>query len=233
MRILRLVQNDNLDIGRRRLAQDEDDPIAAVSNKQYLFAFCATALLSLGGWMLMPFGSAFTVHNMGIPIESLPVIYLISGMCSMVIGPLVGRMSDRFGKFNTFAFGTVFGSIMVLTYTNLGATPLWMAIAVNALMFLGIFSRMIPAQALMSAIPDQASRGSFMAISSSMQQIAGGIASVIAGLIVVEQADGTLGRFNVLGYILVGTTTITLIMMRVIAKSVAQKASAEAGRTAA
>ena len=71
----------------------------------------------------------------------------------MLIGPLVGRASDRFGILSTFTFGSIVGIVMAIVYTNLGITPLWLVILVNALMFVGIFSRMIPSQALMTAIP--------------------------------------------------------------------------------
>ena len=68
-------------------------------------------------------------------------------------GPLVGRASDAFGKFNTFIFGCALSIVMVLIYTHLGHVSLFVVIAVSVLMFVGIFSRMIPSQALMSAIP--------------------------------------------------------------------------------
>ena len=148
--------------------------IATVSNPGYLQAFATTALLSTGGYMLMPFGSAFTVHNLGIDITRLPMIYLVTGLCAIFTGPLVGRASDALGKFNVFFFGTVLSIIMVLIYTNLGVTPIGMVMLVNVVMFVGIFSRMIPSQALMSAIPDPASRGSFMSVGASVQQMAGG-----------------------------------------------------------
>jgi predicted MFS family arabinose efflux permease len=196
--------------------------LTTVSTPRYLFAFAATAFLSIGGFMLMPFGSTFTVNNLGISIDRLPMIYLITGCCSIFIGPLVGRASDRFGKYPTFVFGTCVSVIMVLIYTHLGVTPLAGVIVVNTLMFIGIFSRMIPSQALMSAVPEPASRGSFMSVSSSMQQIAGGIASVVAGLIVVQRADGQLEHFPVLGYVLIGTSCITIVMVYFINQRVMQ-----------
>jgi len=52
-----------------------------------------------------------------------------------------------------------------------------------------------------------------MSISSSLQSIAGGVASAIAGLIVVQSPQGPLLHFDVLGYILVVTTLITLSLM--------------------
>ena len=52
---------------------------STVTNSQYVLAFAATGLLTLGGYMLMPFGSAFTVHNLGIDLEQLPILYLVTG----------------------------------------------------------------------------------------------------------------------------------------------------------
>ncbi len=189
-------------------------------NGRHALAFTVTALLSIGGYMLMPFGSAFTVSNLGIDIEHLPMIYLITGIAAIFIGPLVGRASDIFGKFPVFLFGTVVSIVMVLIYTQLGVTPLWVVILVNVVMFLGIFSRMIPSQALMSAIPSPANRGAFMSISASLQQIAGGIASVIAGMIVVQENNGPLQHFEVLGYVMVGTTLVTIALMYLIHKAI-------------
>lgn len=184
-----------------------------LKNPQYIIAFAAMALLSLGGFMLMPFGSAFTVNNLGISFDKLPIIYLITGISAMIIGPIIGRASDSFGKLKVFNFGAVLTIIMVIIYTNLGVTSLSMVILVNVVLFCAIFSRVIPAQALMSAVPTPASRGAFMAVTSSLQQISGGIASVIAGLIVVETAGGKLDHFDTLGYILTATALISVYLM--------------------
>lgn len=194
-----------------------------VKTPQYLFAFITMALLTTGGFMLMPFSSAFTVNNLGISMSQLPMIYLISGVCAMIIGPLIGRASDNFGKFRVFIVGSLLMIVMVVIYTNLGITPLPLVILVNAVMFLGVFSRMIPAQTLMSAIPAPAKRGSFMSVSSSIQQVSGGIASVIAGLIVVEGSNGSIEHFDILGYIIVGVILVTISMMYVINKNVEVK----------
>ena len=173
----------------------------------------------------MPFGSAFAVHNLGIQMSQLPLIYLISGTCAIFAGPLVGKASDSLGKYNVFLFGAALSIIMgkVLIYTNLGITPLPLVALIMSIMFLGIFSRMIPAQALMSAIPDPSNRGAFMAINSSLQQVSGGFASMVAGLIVVESSSGALENINVLGYILVVTVLTTTVMMYFIHRAVPEQ----------
>ena len=102
----------------------------------------------------MPFGTAYMVNNLGVSFTALPTIYLITGLFTVFVGPLVGKASDSFGKFNTFLFGTTLTIIMVAIWTNLPTAGLVTVIIVNVLMFTGIFSRMIPSQALMSAIPE-------------------------------------------------------------------------------
>jgi predicted MFS family arabinose efflux permease len=197
--------------------------LSTVSTPKYVLAFAATALLSIGGFMLMPFGSAFTVNNMGIAVEKLPLIYLITGIAAMVIGPVVGRLSDKFGKFRVFFVGTFVSIMMVLIYTNMGISPLWKVILVNVVLFVGIFSRMIPSQALMSAIPTPDKRGAFMSVSSSLQQISGGFASIVAGLVVVQSTSGNLEHFDTLGYIMTCISLISLFMMYQIHRMVREK----------
>jgi predicted MFS family arabinose efflux permease len=190
------------------------------TNPRYLQAFATTVLLATGGFMLMPFGSAFTVHNLGIDIGKLPFVYLITGMFSIATGPLAGRAADSFGKFRTFLFGTALSIVMVLVYTNLQTTPLPWVIAVNCLLFIGISSRMIPLQALISAIPTPQTRGAFMAVSSSVQQFSGGIASVLAGLIVVEGPGGSILHFPRVGYVVACASLVTLFMVNRIRRMV-------------
>ncbi|SFN93424.1 Predicted arabinose efflux permease, MFS family [Bradyrhizobium sp. Ghvi] len=198
--------------------------VATVFEPRYTLAFCVTTLLATGGYMLMPFSSAFTVNNIGIDIVHLPTIYLVSGLFSIVTGPLVGRAADTFGKYPTFVFGCAMTVLMVLIYTHLGHVSLVTAITVNVLLFIGIFSRMIPSQAVMSAIPDPSQRGAFSAISASLQQLSGGLGSVLAAAIISQQPDGSLLHFERIGYVVVTTTLITLVAMYFVQKGVAERA---------
>ncbi len=197
--------------------------VHTITDPRYLLAFATVTLLATGGFMIMPFSSAFTVNNLGISLDHLPTVYLATGLCTIFVGPLIGRASDRFGKFRVFAFGTAVSVIMALIYTHLGETPLPVVIAVNAVMFVGIFSRIIPATALMSAIPDVTKRGAFNAVSSSLQQVSGGIASVIAGFIVVQNADGHISHFDRVGYVVIGAALITVTLMYRIHRSIVER----------
>jgi len=192
-------------------------------NPRYTLAFCVTAILATGGFMLMPFGSAFMVNNVGIDMQHIPTVYLVTGLCAVFAGPLIGRAADRFGKFQTFCFGCAVTVTMVAIWTNLGQSPLLTVIIVNVILFIGIFSRIIPSQALITAIPEVTKRGSFNAISASLQQFSGGIASLIAGAVITQESNGHLLHFGWLGDIVIGTTLVSLVLMYFIHKAVPER----------
>ena len=170
--------------------------------KNYRIAFLSTALLSIGGYLMMPFGSAFAVNNLGVLQSELPLIFMLTGVSSLIFMPLVGKLSDRYDKFKIFAIGSVWAVIFTLIYTNLSVTPLYAIITLNILLFMGISSRMIPSATLTSAIPNLQDRGAFMSINSSLQQIAGGVATMLAGLIIVQKdKNSPLENYPVLGII--------------------------------
>jgi predicted MFS family arabinose efflux permease len=184
-----------------------------VTERRYLLAFAITAVVTTGGFMLMPFSSAYIVNNLAVDMHQLPMVYLITGVCTIFFGPMIGKATDSFGKFRVFTFGTVVSIVMVLIFTRLEAISLPALIFINSLMFIGIFSRMIPFQALVSTVPAASQRGSFNAISASIQQLAGGIASVIAGHIVTVGADGKLQHFDRIGDVMVGTALLALALL--------------------
>lgn len=196
-----------------------------VIEPRYLLAFVTVTFLATGGFMLMPFSSAFTVNNLGIALASLPTIYLVTGLATIFVGPVVGRLADAFGKLRIFFMGTTLTVIMVLIYTHMGVTTLPVVIAINVVMFIGIFSRMIPFQALMTQVPAQTQRGSFNAINASIQQLSGGLASLVAGHIVQVGANGRILHYDVVGYVVIATSLITVFMLWRLQRGTAQIAT--------
>jgi len=194
-----------------------------LAEPRYLTAFATTTLLTTGGFMLMPFSSAYVVNNLGIGLHSLPTLYLITGMCTIVFGPLIGKAADRFGKFRVFTLGTALSIVMVLIYTHLPPIELPYLIVVNAVLFVGIFSRIIPFQALVSSVPAANQRGAFNAISASIGQLSGGLASVVAGHIVTFGVDSKLEHFDVVGYVVVGTSLVALLLTSLLQRDIASR----------
>ena len=52
--------------------------------------------------MLMPSGSAFAVNNLGIHLTDLAEVYLLTGISTIFVGPLIGKAADSRGKLPIF-----------------------------------------------------------------------------------------------------------------------------------
>jgi predicted MFS family arabinose efflux permease len=197
-----------------------------VAKRSYRIGFTVTALLSIGGFMMMPFGSAFAINNLHVTPQQLPLLFMISGVAALIIMPRVGKLSDRYDKFRLFTISSLYMLVVVVIYTHLTAQPLWIIIALNVLMMAGIVGRMVPATTLTTGIPDMQDRGAFMSINSSLQQIAGGIAAAIAGMVVVQKdKSGPLEHYDVLGWVTVGITMICIFMVYRVSVMVKKKSA--------
>ena len=195
-----------------------------LSHLHYRKAFITTGLLGIGGFLMMPFSSTFMVNNTALSLAELPLVFMFTGIASIFVLPMVGKISDAFGKFRIFVIGTVLASVMVVVFTHLSVTPLWEIVAVNIILFAGILSRMVPATALMTAVPELVDRGAFMSVNASLQQISGGVASILAGAIVVQQSSsGPLEHYDMLGYLCVGLMILCVGLLYGIHKHVEQK----------
>ena len=178
--------------------------LQTIKKKDYRIGFLATALLSMGGFMIMPFSTAFIVNNIHIAQSQVAIIFFFTGIFSIIIMPIVGKLSDKYDKLMIFGIGTIISIVMVVIYTHLSPVPIWLVIIVNIVLFIGIMSRMVPATALNSAVPDAYDRGAYMSINSSLQQFAGGIAALFSGLVVVQKSKNSpIENFDILGYVMV------------------------------
>jgi predicted MFS family arabinose efflux permease len=98
--------------------------------------------------MMMPWGSAFAVNNLHVSYEQLPVLFMVGGIVSLIIMPLVGKLSDKIDKAKLFTIAATWMIMTVVVYTNLSPVPFTIVVIMNILMMIGILSRIVPAMAL-------------------------------------------------------------------------------------
>lgn len=198
-----------------------------VKKRDYRIAFTSTAILAVGGFMMMPFGSAFAINNLGVTPEDLPLLFMVSGISSLIFMPFIGKLSDRFDKYYFFAIASLWMVSIAVVYTNMSVNPLWFVIVMNVLLMIGIMSRMVPSTALVSAVPDMHDRGAFMSINASLQQVSGGIAATASGMIVVQKTTySPLEHYNTVAYIVTFITIISILLMYRVNRVVQKKLSA-------
>lgn len=197
-----------------------------VKNKRYQTGFMATTFLTIGGFMLMPFSSIFLVNNVQITNEQLSIVFLFTGLSSLVVMPLIGKLSDKFDRFQIFKFASIAAAIMVVLYTHLPVLPLWEVVIFNMVLFAAIMGRMSPAMALNSMVAKPEDRGAYMSISASLQQTAGGLSAILAGLIVHQSsATSPIEHFDILGYVAVAIFMFCIYLVSRVDVSLKQQAA--------
>jgi hypothetical protein len=67
-----------------------------------------------------------------------------------------------------------------------------------------------------------------MAVNSSIQQIAGGVAAGLGGLVVVRTPSGALRHYDTLGYVVVASMVIAVTLLYSINRDVTAKLAAPA-----
>ena len=173
------------------------------------FLFC----LVMGQFTIIPYISPSLVANAGMTEAQLPLIYICGGIASFFASPGVGRLSDLRGKVAVFRWSVLFSLVPILWITNLGVSPLPLILLSAVLLFTAMAGRMVPAMALISETTDPQHRGSFMSFVSSVQQLSAALASLLAASIVVKADDGHLMHFNWVGWVAVGFSLITLLLI--------------------
>jgi len=181
-----------------------------LKTSEQLWALLFAGALVLGQFMVIPFLSPSLVSNAGLSEESLPLIYLIGGALTLVSGPFVGRMSDRYGKHKVFIFGLASSLVPTLIITHVSVLPTWEVLMITGLFFICVNARWVPALAMISGSATPQFRGSFMSYVGSVQQFAAALGSMIAGAIIFKDELNHLINYNVIGYISVTVSLIAL-----------------------
>lgn len=210
--VIKLVPSMKAHIGK-----SERSPLISFANiiqdPNKVFALIFMSCLILGQFTVIIFISPSLVINAGMTEAQLPLVYLIGGLCSIISGPVVGRLADRFGKTPVFVIGALVSLIPILTITHLGPTPLPIILTITSLFFISMSGRMVPAMAMVSASAKPEGRGGFMSFVSATQQFSSALASALAGWIIITSADGkSLKNYDKVGFIAFAFTLIAILV---------------------
>ena len=186
-------------------------------------ALFLSGFLMLGHFMIIPFINPYMEFNVGFSKSQTPMIYMVGGFCALISSSLIGRLADRYGKFRTFSICLVLSLLPVFVITDMPAMPYYLTLAVFGFWFTFSTGRNIPAQAMISTVVEPAQRGQFMSFNSSFQQLFTGLASLISGMIVSQDAQGRILHYNWVGYLSVTIVFGTLFLGRKLAKRQALK----------
>ena len=197
---------------------DRPNPIEIVngitSDPNQRKAITLMMVLMFGHFSIIPFLAPYMVSNVGFEESQLAYIYAIGGLFTIFTSPLIGKWADKAGKLKVFTIFIPLCAVSVLFITNMPRIDIWIVLVISASFFVFSGGRFIPAQAMVSATVKPETRGSFMSISSALQQLCAGLASYIAGVIIVKQPNGELLNYNYVGYMSIAATLLCLVLAR-------------------
>lgn len=185
-----------------------------IRNPHLIVTLLFGASIVLGQFVIIPFLSPSLVANEDLLESQLPYIYFFGGLVTLVTGPLIGKISDIYGKHKVFAWGIVFAAISTAMITSLHRAPVWWTLMVSTFFFVCTNARWIPAQAMITGSVEPEFRGSFMSYVTVLQHAMAGVGALIAAMIVHMDASGRLINYEIVGYVSITLSMVALILSR-------------------
>lgn len=191
-------------------------PLAAMAevlrDANHLRALAFMALIMFSGFTVIPYITLYSVANVGIRQEDIPLIYLVGGCATFFTSRWIGRLADRHGKVRVYRIVALCSMAPLLIQTHLVPVPLWLMIVVSTVFFIFVPGRMVPAMAIVTSAVQSRLRGTFLSMSGATQQLASGAASFVGGLIIAQDAAGHIVRYDRVGWLAVAATLLAMAL---------------------
>ena len=184
-------------------------------NPATLPALLMTATGLFGAFILIPNISAHVQQNMGYPRAWLGLLYFCGGIAALITMRFVGKISDRIGYSITSLYATIglFFAITIGFYAQVKAVPV---VIIFILFMMGMSTRNVTINALLTKIPKPNERAGFMSLVSAMQHLMTGLGALFSTLLLTETADHKLAGIDNLALIsMISFAVSAAVMFRI------------------
>jgi predicted MFS family arabinose efflux permease len=187
--------------------------VTVINDKNHLKAFAFTALLVGAGFTLFPYITIYLTANAGFTMQQVPFVYLCGGAATLVTARWIGRTSDSIGKAKMFSIMALLTIVPLLLLPQSAPFGLYAVLIVTTCMFVGMNGRNIPGMALVTSAAIPQLRGTFMALNSSVQSAAMGVAAFVGGLIISRDAQGLVQNFWINALLGVTASVLSILLV--------------------
>lgn len=177
-------------------------------------ALLFSGLLMMGHFLIIPFINPFMEFNVGFSKTQTPFIYMAGGLTTLITALIWGRLADTYGKLKIFTITGLLAVIPVIFITHMPHIPFVLALIPFVVWFGLTNGRTIAAQSMLSQVVPAQSRGSFMSVNSSVQQLCTGIAGTLAGLVVSSNDQHQIFHYHWLGAMSAGVLLLCVYLAR-------------------
>ena len=171
-----------------------------LSNPLVRLSYAMTALVMMGGFILIPNISAYVQLNLGYPRDRIFLLYFAGGIVSLVATRVAGWMVDKRGALRTGSLGV--GILAVVTFFGFVHYLVGLPVVVIFVGFmLGNSFRNVTYNTLTTRVPSPSERARFMSLQSAIQHLAAALGAFLSSRLLTETPTGAL----------VGIPTVALI----------------------
>jgi predicted MFS family arabinose efflux permease len=181
-----------------------------LTDKNALLGLALMGVLVMSHFTIVPYISPYLVQNVGITESQLPWMYFWGGLPTIIAAPIAGKLTDSWGRLKLLSLMIFISIIAIFLITHLPPLPLSQVCVVAALFFVFASGRFIPVQAIATSAVHPARRGAFMSLSTATRDLSAAVTSLGGGYIVQKNAAGQLTHFNVLGWIAIAASLLSL-----------------------
>ncbi|MDO9001470.1 MAG: MFS transporter [Bacteroidota bacterium] len=175
---------------------------SVLEDKNRRWALLLTLMIMPSHFFIIPFLTDYFTFNLGFDYSgTVPLVYIVGGAITAFSSPMIGKLSDRIGRYKVLLALSVLSLIPLIGIPNLQTDNKIVLLCFTASFFVFSGSRMIISMAHTTSTAEPSIRGAFLIINSSVQQFGTSMASLIGGFIVLQSSDHKLHNYPYLGYI--------------------------------
>ena len=197
-------------LGEEKRAHLLSATFSVLADGNHLRALLFSALIIFSGFTVIPYITVFAVNNVGIAVQDVPIVYLFGGSATFISARLIGRWADKHGKVEVYRWVALFASLPLLVVTHAGFLPLWVWVIYTTTFFVLTSGRMIPAMAIIASSAQPKLRGTFMSLNGTVQSLAMGLATTLAGFLTTIDSNGRIVGFPLVGYVAVAANLLAI-----------------------
>jgi predicted MFS family arabinose efflux permease len=197
-------------LGEEKRAHLLSATFSVLADANHRRALLFSALIIFSGFTIIPYITVYAVNNVGIAQTDIPIVYLVGGTATFISARLIGRWADRHGKVEVYRLVALLALLPTLAITHAGVLPLWGWLIISASFFVLISGRMIPAMAIIASAADPKLRGTFLSLNGTVQSLAMGLATTLAGYLTSLDANGRIVGYAQVGYVAVAANLLAI-----------------------
>jgi predicted MFS family arabinose efflux permease len=184
--------------------------LAVLREANHLRTLLYSALIIFSGFTVIPYITVYAVGNVEISQHDIPIIYLAGGAATLFTARFIGRLADAHGKAEVYRLVALAAMLPLVLVTHIGVVPLWVWVACTTAFFVLVSGRMVPAMAIISSAARPTLRGTFMSLNGTVQSIAMGLATLLAGFIITVDGNGRIAGYQLVGYVAIAANLLAI-----------------------